>query len=135
MFDQVYQSMQKATEATIQMQQEMFKKYFGLFPGMPIPMAYPGEKYREFQKQWAAIVNEMLKRRRETVEAQFKIGLENIEKAFAIGEAKTPEELRAKTLELWKKSFEGFRQVYDAQMADFQAAFEKWFELTAKVPA
>jgi len=42
--------------------------------------------------------------------------------------------LRAKTLELWKKSFEGFRQVSESQISDFQAVFEKWFELTTKAP-
>jgi hypothetical protein len=135
MFDQVYQSLQKATETTIQMQQEMFKKCFGFWPGFPMPATYPAEKYREIQKKWAETVTETLTRRRETVEAQFKAGLENIEKAFALGEAKTPEELRAKTLELWKKYFESLRQVYDAQIFDFQAGFEKWFELTTKVPA
>jgi hypothetical protein len=133
MFDQAYQSLQKMTEVSVQMQQEMFKKWFGMWPGVPMTTAFPVEKYREFQKKWAEAVTEILKRRRETVEGQFKAGLESIEKAFAVGEAKTPEELREKTLELWKKFFESYRQAYDAQLADFQAGFEKWFELT-KVP-
>jgi hypothetical protein len=134
MFDQVYQSLQKANEATLLMQQEMFRKWFSLWPGMPMATAYSAEKYQEFQRKWAAAVNEMFKKRREAVEVQFKAGLENIEKAFALGEAKTPEELRARTLELWKKCFESIRQGYDFQMQDYQTAFEKWCELT-KVPA
>ncbi len=134
MFDQVYQSLQKATEMTVKMQQEAFKKWYGLWPEMFIAPATPTEKYKEFQKKWAEAVGEMFKKRRESLEVQFKAGLESIEKAFAVGEAQTPEEMKAKTVELWKKYFEGLRQAYDAQITDFQAVVDKWFELT-KVPA
>jgi hypothetical protein len=74
----------------------------------------------------------MLKRQREVTGAQFKAGLQNIEKAFQIGEAKTPEELRAKSLELWKKCFDDLRQVYETQLRGFEMATEKWAELTLK---
>lgn len=135
MFDQVIESMRKATEATVQMQQEMFKKWVTLWPSVPGAQPAWGEQAQQFQKKWAETTTELLKRQRETAEAQFKVGLQNIEKAFQLGEAATPEELRAKTIELWKQCFESMRQAYETQMHEFQAAGEKWFTLMTKVAA
>src|SRR5262249_22669611 len=113
-------------------QQELFKKWFGLFPGLPgAPPAY-GEQVKQFQTKWAEAVQETVKRQRDFTESQFKAGLENIEKAFQLGEAKTPEEFRAKTLELWKACFNSLRQSYDIQFRDFQSGVEKWTEIMFK---
>jgi hypothetical protein len=129
MFDQVFENLRKATETTVQMQQEAFKKWVSLWPGTPPAMPAWGPQFQQFQKKWAEVVGDQMKRQREGVEVQFKAGLESIEKAFQVGEAKNTEEFRAKMIELWKKCFESFRQVYEAQMRDFQVAMEKWAEL------
>jgi predicted patatin/cPLA2 family phospholipase len=93
------------------------------------------EQAQRFRKRWAETVNELIKRQRETTEAQFKVGVQNIEKAFQIGEVKSPEELRARTIELWQKCFEAVLQLSEAQTRDFQVAVEKWLELvTNPVP-
>jgi len=139
MFIPVLESMGKITEATVGMQQEMFKKWFSFWPGIPAAPTYPpvsGEQVKQLQKKWAETVTELLKRHRETVEVQFKAGQQNIEKVFQIGEAKTPEELRARSLELWQKCIEAVRQTSESQIRDFQVAVEKWFEvMTSALPA
>jgi hypothetical protein len=135
MFDQVIENMRKATEATVQMQQEMFKKWVTLWPGVPGASPAWGEQAQKFQKRWAETVTELLKRQREVSEAQFKAGLQNIEKAFQLGEVKTPEELRARTIELWKQCFESLRQASEAQMREFQTAVEKFVDLMMKAAA
>jgi hypothetical protein len=132
MFMPVLESMGKITGATVEFQQEMFKKWFSMFPGAPGVPAFPaayGEKVQQLQKRWAEIVSDLIRRQRESVEAQFKAGQQNIEKAFQIGEAKNPDELRARTLELWQKCFEAVRQASEAQVRDFTVAIEKWVEL------
>jgi len=132
MFIPVLESMSKITEATVGMQQEMFKRWFSFWPGVPTVPSYPrvsGEQVQQFQKKWAETVTELLKRHRETVETQFKAGQQNIETVFQLGEAKNPEELRARSLELWQKCIEAVRQTSEAQTRDFQVAVEKWFEL------
>jgi hypothetical protein len=132
MFAAVLENMGKISGATAQMQHELFKKWFSLWPGVPGFPGYPTgwtEQVQKVQKKWVEVVGELLRRQRETVEAQFKAGQANIEKAFQIGEAKTPEELRAKTIELWQKCFEAVRQSSEAQVRDFTVAIEKWFEL------
>jgi len=129
MFDQVFENLRQATESTVQMQQELFKKWVALWPGTPpTPPAWEPQ-FHQFQKKWAEVINDLLKRRYEAAEVQFKAGVENIEKTFKVGEAKSAEELRVKFLELWKKCFESFHQVYAAQLRDFQVAMEKWAEL------
>jgi hypothetical protein len=129
MFIPLLESMGKMTGATVQMQQEMVKKWFSLWPGFAVS-GYPSEPdIQRFQKQWAEVIQEALKRQREVAEAQFKAGLQIIETSFKMGEIKTPEELRARTIELWRTCIEAVQQASEAQMRGFTAAFEKWVEL------
>jgi hypothetical protein len=132
MFDEVFENLRKATDSTIQAQQELFKKWVSLWPGVPTSPAAWGEPVHKLQKKWAEIVGELVKKQREALEAQFSAGLRNIEEAFHLAEAKDPEELRAKTVELWQKTFDCLRQSYEAQVRDFQAAVTKWTELMTK---
>jgi hypothetical protein len=133
MFDKVFENFRKATEATVHLQQEMFKTWLNLWPGVPESSPTFEEQVQQFQKKWAEIVGDLLKKQRELTGAHFKAGLQNIEKAFQIRDAKSPEELRAKSIELWKKCFDDLRQVFETQLHGFEAAIEKWAELaTAK---
>ena len=128
MFEQVFENLRTATEANMQVQQELFKKWVGMWPGMPaVPNG--GEAFAKTQKKWAEFMAEVVKKQRETMESQFSAGLKHIEEAFRLAEVKEPEALRAKTIELWQKAFEFMRQMYEAQMRDFQAAVVKWTEL------
>jgi len=129
MFEQVFDNLRLATESSIHLQQELFKKWVSVWPGLvPAPKGN-GEKIQKAQKKWAEFVTDLVKKERETLEGQFSAGLKNIEEAFRLTEAKEPEELRAKTVELWQKSIDCMRQTYEAQMRDFQAAVVKWTEL------
>ena len=130
MFEPVFESLRKATDATVKMQQELFSKWTTMFPGLPmVPAAYEPMK---FQKRCVEVVTELTRKQRETLEAQFNNGVKNIEETFRLFEAKDPEELRSKTVELWEKTFDSLRQVYDAQVKDFQTAAAKWGELVTK---
>jgi hypothetical protein len=131
MFDQVLESLRKASNSAIEMQQEMFKKWVGLWPGLPaVPPGFGDPQ--KFQKKWVEIGGELAKKQRETLEAQFRAAMQNIEEVFHLAEVKNPEELRAKTIELWQKTFDCLKQTYESQMRDFQAAGAKWTELTMK---
>jgi len=131
MFDPVFDSLRKATEVSLQMQQDMFKKWTALWPGMA-PQATWGDQAQKFQKKWAETVTEMVKKQNELLEAQFKAGLQNLEDAFRLGEVKDVEEMRTKTLEMWRKTFDCLRQTFDAQMREFQAAVSRWCEMATK---
>jgi hypothetical protein len=132
MFEQVLENFRKATESTVQVQQEMFRKWTSLWPGVPPSPPAWSEQVQKFQKKWSETVAELLKKQRESLEAQFSAGLKNIEETFHLTEVKDPEEFRAKMLELWRKSFDYIRLTSEAQLRDFQAAVEKWTELVTK---
>ncbi len=96
MFEQAFDNLRLATESSIHMQQELFKKWVSVWPGLA-PAANAGnDKIQKAQKKWAEFVADLVKKERETLETQFSAGLKNIEDAFRLAEAKEPEELRAR---------------------------------------
>ena len=130
MFEPVFESLRKATDATVKMQQELFAKWTKMFPALPmVPAAFEPVK---FQKRCLEVITELTTKQREALEAQFNAGVKTIEEAFRLCEAKDPEELRTKTVELWHKTFDSLRQVYDAQAKDFQTATAKWADLMTR---
>ena len=132
MFESVFDSLKKVTETTLRTQQEMYEKWVSLWPGVRPAQAAFAEPAQKFQKKWAEFYEETLKKQRDTLEAQFKAGLKNIEDAFRLAEAKDPEELRAKTNELWQLVFETMRQSSEAQLRDLQTFTGRWTELVTK---
>jgi len=132
MFEQVFESLRTATTTSIQMQQEMFNKWASFWPGVASFAAGGTDQVQKAKKKWVELTTDMVKKQRETLEAQFNAGLKHIEESFRLAKAKDPEELRAKTVELWQKSVECMRQMYEAQLRDFQGAVVKWTELMTK---
>jgi hypothetical protein len=131
MFEKVFENLRKATDETVQAQQEMFRKWISLSAGAtPAPSAW--EQGQKFQKKWKASVAELVKKQRETLEAQFSAGLRNIEESFRLAGVKDPEEFRVKMLELWSKSFDYLRHTAESQLRQFQIAMEKWTEIVSK---
>src|SRR5262249_4711695 len=135
MFEKVYENLRAATEANIHMQQELFERWMGIWTGGPALPFGKTESFPTVQKKFAEFTAEVIKKQHETWAAQFNAGLKNIEEAFHLPEAKNPEELRAKTIELWQKSFNCLRETYEAQVRDFQATVAKWIELMTKAAA
>jgi hypothetical protein len=135
MFDQVFESLRKATETNIHLHQEMFKKWTTFWPGV-VPATQPAwyDQVKNFQKKWTETVRDLAKKQRETVEAQFNAGMKNIADAFRLAEVKDVGELRTKTIEFWQNSFDCLKQAYEAQTRDFQEAVGKWTELVTKGP-
>jgi len=131
MFDPVFDSLRKVSESVIATQQEMFKKWISLWPGAAAMQPISGD-VAKFQKKWGEVAGELLTKQRKALEDQFSVGLRNIEEAFHLPDAKDAEELRAKTIELWRKTFDCLKQTYESQSRDFQAAVAKWTDLMMK---
>jgi hypothetical protein len=132
MFEQVFDNLRAATESNIMLQQELFKKWVGVWSGLPTAPNGAANKLQQAQKKWLDFIADLVKKERATLETRFSAGLKSIEDAFHLAEAKDPKELRAKTVELWQKSIDCMRQTYEAQMRDFQAAVAKWTDLVLK---
>jgi hypothetical protein len=141
MFDQVFDNFRKATETTLQAQQDLFRQWMTqlpMFPAAPnVPAGSTGvtEQVRHFQKQWTDSVTALMTRHCEALDSQYRAGIKTIEDALRTTEAKSPEEFRKLTEELWRKSFEVLRQTIENQIRDFQAAVQKWSELMTQKAA
>jgi hypothetical protein len=130
MFEMVFDNFKKAAEASLQMQQEAFKRWVGLaWPGVPLAPGIIPDQTQKLQKKWAEFYEETLTKQREAFAAQFQVGLKNIDEAFKLAQAKDPEELRTKTVELWQKVFETLRQAFEAQVRDMQSLAGRLTEL------
>jgi hypothetical protein len=130
MFTQVLDNFRQAAEATAHLQQEMAKKWLGLWPEIPMTAPNYGERVKQFRKEGAEALNDLLKQQREVTETYFEAGVQNIQKAFEVGTSKSPTELRDKSLALWQQCFDNLRKVYEAQMKAFEMTMEKWSRLT-----
>jgi hypothetical protein len=128
MYEPVFESLQKAVAGTLQAQQELFKQWTAIWPAV-LPSPPCCEKVVHFQKKWAEFKNDLVKKQCELLETQFKAGLNSLEESFRHAKASDPEELRAKTIQLWQKSFDCLRQVNEAQIRNFQLAVTRWTEL------
>jgi len=135
MFDQVFDSFRKASETTLQAQQDLFHQWMSQWPMLPMGSTTPvgkgvaSEQARSFQKQWTDTVTALMTKHCEALDAQYRVGIRTIEDALRTAEAKSPEEFRRLTEELWRKSFEVLKQTIENQIRDFQIAVEKWSEL------
>jgi hypothetical protein len=144
MLDQVFDNFRKASQSTLEMQQDLFKQWVNQWSATPPAPATasapagagagaaPADQVHEFQKRWLESVTDLMNKHRESLDAQYKAGIRAIEEAFQLTEAKTPEAYRKISEDLWRQGFESVKNSADTQVRVFQAAVEKWFELIAK---
>lgn len=135
-FDQMFETVRKAAESTLEIQQNLFRQWTTAWPGAlnPIPKVQPPgiEQFQQFCKEWTQATTEVTRKNLEIFERQYKAGLELLETAFQPGGVKDPAEQRQKVTELWQKSFECLKELAETQMKSFQSAVEKWMELVKK---
>lgn len=134
-YGDVLNHIQKAGEANLKLQQDMFRQWTNLWPGFPNPKNDWLDKIRDFQRQWADSVSELAHKHREVLDKQYDATLASLEEALRLGDASNPEEFRQRTEQLCRKTLDCMREVSKVQMEEFQAAVNKWSELATKVKA
>ena len=154
MFEQVFDNLKKATESSIQMQQEMFQKWVGMFPAAPgaaaaaaaggaagaatgnpaagLNAAAAFDAMTRWQKKFEETMTESLKRQRDLVDSHYTAGLRTLEEMFRVGQSKSPQEYQDKVMQLYRQCFDSLRQLSESQMKEFKAAAERWTELMTK---
>lgn len=130
MFDQMFEDFYKASESSLQMQQEIFKHWTQQWLSAQ-PDGREGE-FRTFQKRWGEFTVEILNKHRESIETTYKAGIQLIEQAFRTSEAKSPEDYRRIVEDLWRQLLQTFRNQSETQLRDFQKWAEKSFEMAQK---
>jgi hypothetical protein len=125
MFDQLIDGFRKASESSLQMQQEMFKNWTRMFAGPANEATAQTDWGRGAQRRWLELAIEMLNRHRETLDTTYRSGIQIIEQSVHVAEAKSAEDYRRVVEELWRKLFDLQKEQSQNQIRDFQTLYEK----------
>jgi hypothetical protein len=138
MFEQIFDEYRKAVDSSFKLQQEMYRQWMNNLP-IKTPGAAMGpsagavqDQIRSYQKQWTDTLTETLEKHRQTLNAQYKSGIEAIHSAFRTTEAKTPEECWRLTQEFWRKSIDLYKTAYEAQTKYVQDLSQMWLDMVTK---
>jgi hypothetical protein len=129
MFDQLFESFRKASESSLQAQQDMFKQWLQQWPTTPLATGVPTD-WVEVQKRWLESARDALNKHRAVVDSTYRSGIDVIEHAFKVSEAKSPEDYRRLVEDLWRKLSDTFKAQSESQFREIQTATEKWLEKT-----
>jgi hypothetical protein len=126
MFDQLVDGVRKASESSLQMQQEMFRNWTRMWlSAAPGSIGTAGDWGRGSQRRWLQLGIEMLNKHREALDSTYRAGIQIIEQTFHVADAKSVEDYRRLVEELWRKLFDLQKEQAESQFRDFQAWFSK----------
>src|SRR5215831_2742739 len=133
MFDQIVDGVRKATESSLQIQQEIFKQWTQQWlSGQPNLSGASADWTRTVQKRWMELTIEMLNKHRTSLDAMYASGIQAIEQSFRITEAKSSEDYRRIVDDLWRKLFDTLKTQFETQLSDFQRWSEQSFDIASK---
>ena len=136
MFDQLFENFRKASESSLQAQQEMFKQWMQQWPATPPGAnAVTPEWSINLQKRWMESMTETLNRHREVLDTTYRSGIQVIEQTFRVTDAKSPDEYQRLVQDLWRKLSETFKEQSEAQVRGFQKAAERWLDVAQQARA
>jgi hypothetical protein len=133
MFDQMLENFRKASESTLQAQQDMLKHWTQQWMTVPQMGAGASTDFgRGFQQRWLEMTIDVLNKHRESIDAAYKAGIQVIEQSLRMSEAKSPEDLRRMSEELWRKLFDTIKTQYESQFQEFHKWTERSFDLAQR---
>jgi hypothetical protein len=124
MFSDLADGLRKASESSLQMQQEIFNQWTKLWLSGAPGAASPAQN-GSAQRRWLELGLEMLNKHREALAATYAAGIELIERTFHVAEAKSPEDYRKVVEDVWRRLFDLQKEQAESQSRDFQAWLEK----------
>jgi hypothetical protein len=131
-FEQAFDSLRKAAESNLEMQQELFRQWGANWPGFAQPQNAWVERAQKFQKEWAKTVKDLLGKHREILDEQYKLALDSLDDAFRVAQSSDPQEYAKRCEALCKKSLEVMREAGELQVKETQEALSKWIGLAVK---
>lgn len=132
MMDQFFETFRKASESSLQIQQEFMKQLTqpwmsgGPFGGSG---GAAGDAGRNFQKRWLELSVDLLNKHRQSLDSTYAAGIQIIEQTFRATDAKSPDDYRHVVEDLWRKLFDTFKTQSEAQFS----AFQDWSKKSAEV--
>jgi hypothetical protein len=131
MLEQFFESFRKASESTLQTQQDIFLQWVQQWPSMPIDTAgvSAAQWSESLRKRWVESSTAALNQHRELLDASYRVTIHLIEQAFRVSEAKSLEEYRRLSEELLRTMAETFKQQSETQLREIESTAEKWLEM------
>jgi hypothetical protein len=130
MFDALCESFRKASESSLQIQQDVVRHWAQQWQAMPSNTGGASTEWtRTVQQRWLEATLELLNKHRESLDSAYRSGIQLVEQAFRISDAKSSEDYRRMVEELWAKLFEAFKGQSETQFRDFQTLAEKAFSM------
>jgi hypothetical protein len=117
----------------LQAQQALFKQWAQQLPlaSSAMPGA-SGQRISEFQRRLAESMTETLNRHREVLDSTYRSGIQLIEQAFRVTDAKSPEDYRRVIEDLWRKLSDTFKEQSEVQVRELQKTAERWMDAAQK---
>jgi hypothetical protein len=130
MMDQFFDTFRKASESSLQIQQEFFKQLTQPWmSGGPFAGGAPGDGGRNLQRRWIELGVDLLNKHRQSLDSTYAAGIQIIEQTFRASDAKSPDDYRHLMEDLWRKLFDTFKTQSEAQFS----AFQHWSQKSAEV--
>ena len=129
MMDQFFENFRKASESSLQIQQEFFKQWTQPWlSGGPFANGGAGDAGRNFQRRWVELSVDLLNTHRQSIDSTYAAGIQIIEQTFRASDAKSPDDYRHLMEDLWRKLFDTFKTQSEAQFS----AFQQWSQKSAE---
>lgn len=131
-FEEFFQNIRKASEASLKMQQDLLSQWTSIWPGLPTPQTAWIIQMQGLRKKWIDTVSDLARKHRDVVDRQYQAAIESLDAALNITDASTPEEFRRRSEQLCRKTLECMKELSETQVREFQEAVTKWTDLMAK---
>ncbi len=135
MLNQLFEDFSKASESSLQMQQEMLKVWTQQWLSSSNTTGISAEWARTLEKRWIELAIEMLNKHKEGLQSTYSSGIQAIEQTFRLSEAKSSEESRRMVEDLWRQLLKTSMDQSEAQLREFRKMAEKSFETAQKAAA
>jgi hypothetical protein len=123
MFDQLFATFRRASESSLQMQNEVFKYWSQQWASLaPNGVGGSSDPSQSVKTRFMDLGIELLHKHRQSLDGAYAAGIEIIEKTFRASDAKSPDDYRRLVDDLWRKVFDTFKAQADSQLD----AFQKW---------
>lgn len=132
LFEQAFDNVRKTAEASLKMQQDMYRQWAECWPGQSSPQDAWLEQMKKFHKQWSETVTGIIRNHRQVLDSQYDAAVNSLEEAFRAAESADPVEFRKRTEELCRNNLKCMRDLAESQLEEFQSAISKWVELAGK---
>jgi len=135
MFEQIFAEYRQAVDSAFNMQQEMYRQWMNGWPVKPpdvtkaIDRGAFQDQIRSHQKKWSQTLAESMEQHRESLNKQYKSGIDAIASAYRTTEAQTPEEYWRLTQEFWRKSIDTYKTTFEAQSKYVEGLAQMWLEM------